>query len=131
MEIVPVISISSLLLFRVSLLNSDIIVLEILWQKSLRERASLFHNTSIKCTHLIKWIPRVSQFYLAKCKTWWQDESGNRDQKVNEINRPIRLSHQDKTQIFWHLVNCGTYSKGYITSLLFFFSKNVVMLPDI
>ena len=30
------------------------------------------------------------------------------------------MCHQDKTQIFWHLVNCGTYSKKNITPFLFF-----------
>ena len=57
MEIVPVLfqfHVCFCLAFK--LLNLDIYVFEILWQKSLRGRASLYHNTLLKCTHLIlKW----------------------------------------------------------------------------
>ena len=60
---------------------------------------------------------------LGKMQNWRQVGNGNRDKYVIEINRPMRLCHQEKAPTLWQLVDCGTYSKRNVTPLLFLYVR--------
>ena len=67
------------------------------------ELFKLYNSTLTKCTHLLVKLHLADTTFIAillgKYKTWSQVENGKRDGYIIEINRPIRLCHQDKAPI--------------------------------